>query len=48
MPDEPDDEPLEQWLLFGPSGHVLTVRDDGTYAYKPGDTPPEEEVWRPL
>jgi hypothetical protein len=42
------DETHEQWMLFEPSGYVLSVRADGCYSHHPGDTLPDEEVWIPL
>lgn len=36
----------EQWMLYEPSGLVLTVRADGCYCRDPGDTPPEQQAWR--
>jgi hypothetical protein len=47
-PYDSDAEINEQWLLFEPSGNVLTVRTDNRFCYQPGDTPPDEEQWLPL
>lgn len=41
----PYDEMSEQWLLYEPSGYVLTVRADGRYSHQPGDTRPDDEQW---
>jgi hypothetical protein len=43
-----DDEPVEQWMLYQPSGTVLTVRGDGCYAVEPADVSDESATWRPL
>jgi len=43
--DEPD-KPAEQWMLFEPSGYVLTVRSDGCYHHDRGNTAPDSLVWR--
>jgi hypothetical protein len=45
-PDEEDDSP--QWMLFQPSGDVLTYRADGLYSLGPGNQPPDEKVWQTL
>ena len=36
---EPYDRESEQWLLYEPSGNVLTYRFDGKCQYQPGDKP---------
>ena len=36
---------VDQWLLFQPSGDVLTVRSDGRYHLGPGASKPEAERW---
>ena len=41
-----DDEPVEQWMLYQPSGTVLTVRGDGSYATEPPDAPEASVTWR--
>jgi hypothetical protein len=41
----PYDAQSEQWLLYEPSGMVLTYRADGCYCYQPGDTPPDQKLW---
>ncbi len=43
-----DDPDMEQWILYEPSGDVLTVRADNRFCHRPGDTPPDEEIWLPL
>ena len=43
--DDDDDDENEQWLLYEPSGNVLSVRSDNRFSYHPGDTPPDEEQW---
>lgn len=47
-PDVYGSEPVEQWMLFQPSGEVLTVRSDGMYTLEPGDTEPADARWMPL
>ncbi|MCC2670401.1 MAG: hypothetical protein K0Q72_2872 [Armatimonadetes bacterium] len=44
----PYDDQSEQWLLYQPGGMVLTFRGDGLYSHQPGDTPRDQEIWRPL
>jgi hypothetical protein len=41
-------EDSEQWMLFEPSGEVLTYRADGCYSHHPGDTPRDEVRWMTL
>ncbi|MGV8849385.1 MAG: hypothetical protein ACOH16_07550 [Propionibacteriaceae bacterium] len=41
-------EPVEQWMLYQPSGEVLTVRSDGMYGLEPGTTEPDDMRWLPL
>ena len=41
-------DPVEQWMLFQPSGHVLSVRGDGTYNDSLGTAPEDEADWSPL
>lgn len=43
-----DDEPNEQWMLFEPSGRVVSIRSDNRFSYHPGNTPPSEVRWLPL
>lgn len=38
----PTDRKQEQWLLYEPSGQVLTMRGDGQYQYGPGDVNVDE------
>lgn len=38
----------DQWLLYEPSGYVLALRGDRQYSHQPGNTPPDETVWKPL
>ena len=44
----PYDDQKEQWLLYQPGGMVLTFRGDGLYSHQLGETPREQEIWRPL
>ena len=44
----PDDERAEQWMLFQPSGQVLTVRGDGQYSQHAGSAPPDDRRWAPI
>ncbi len=44
----PYNRKYEQWMLFCPSGRVLTLRADKMYAYKPGNRPIEAEDWKPI
>lgn len=41
-------EPVEQWFLYEPSGHVLTVRGDGMYQRELGASRNESGRWLPL
>jgi hypothetical protein len=43
-----DEKNEEQWLLFTPSGNVLTYRADGHYCWGASNQSPHEEVWLPL
>ncbi len=45
-PYEDDNE--EQWMLFTPSGYVLTYRADGYYCWCRSDQSPDEERWLQL
>jgi hypothetical protein len=38
----------EQWMLFEPSGMVLTVRADARYKYSRSDAPEKEGEWIPI
>jgi hypothetical protein len=38
----------EQWMLFEPSGSVLSLCGNGTYSYHPDNTSPTDEVHWPL
>jgi len=38
----------EQWHLYEPSGNVFTYRADGYFSHEPGNTVPEQILWRPL
>ena len=46
--DKPYETPSPQWMLFEPSGNVLTFRADGYYSSHPGSTPADQEEWHPL
>jgi hypothetical protein len=43
----PYDRKSEQWLLYTPSGKVLTLRADKQFSFTQGDGS-EEERWQPL
>lgn len=43
-----DDEQLDQWILYEPSGYVFSVRADRHYSHDLGTTPPDAERWRTL
>jgi hypothetical protein len=43
--DDPEDE---QWMLYEPSGNVLTLRADNRFSYVTEETPTNEETWLPL
>ena len=45
---KPYDRKSEQWMLFDPSGRVLTFRADKMYSYHSADKAPEEDDWRPI
>jgi hypothetical protein len=45
---KPYDRKSEQWMLFTPSGRVLTLRADRMYSYHPGDKIVREEDWKPI
>ena len=44
--DKTYQEPSTQWMLFEPSGDILSLRGDGLYSHQPGNTPPKEERWQ--
>jgi hypothetical protein len=44
----PFDRKSEQWLLYEPSGKVLTLRADRKISYMNGDADPQTEQWRNL
>jgi len=44
----PYDRASEQWHLYKPSGHVLTVRADRAYCDKPGNEAEHESDYRPI
>jgi hypothetical protein len=39
------EEPAEQWMLYQPSGEVLTIRGDGYYRVQPARESGEDEPW---
>jgi hypothetical protein len=45
---KPYDRRSEQWMLYEPSGHVLTVRADKTFSYSKGNIEPARESWMEL
>ena len=47
LEENEESEPEEQWLLFQPSGMVLTFRSDGKYINHMGNEPMPDE-WIPL
>ena len=44
----PYNRDCEQWMLFDPSGRVLTFRADKMYSYHPADRSPKKVKWRPI
>jgi len=42
------DPDYEQWSLFEPTGHVLTLRGDNKYAYTRSDQPCDAGPWKPI
>jgi hypothetical protein len=46
--EEDREGPLEQWLLFEPSGDVLVVRADGRFTHEPGSVSPAKKNWQPI
>ena len=43
---KPCDTDSEQWMLYEPTGKVLTLRGTDMFTHQPGDTPPDVAVWR--
>ena len=43
-----DGEPIEQWMLYQPSGQVLSVRGDGRYRAEAGSAPRDDRSWAPI
>ena len=39
---------FEQWLLYGPDGNVLTLRDDARYSWHQARDAPGTETWHRL
>ena len=37
----------EAWLLYEPTGKVLTLKADKTFSHHPSDTSPDSVAWRP-
>lgn len=44
---EPYDADGKQWMLYEPTGRVLTLRADKMIAHERGNTAPDAEKWRP-
>lgn len=44
-PSRSFEKDIDLWLFYEPSGKVFTLRADGKYSYKPGNTPPHKENW---
>ena len=44
----PYDKESEQWLLYGPSHKVLSLRADGRYKYMRSDVPEDQGSWKPV
>ena len=44
----PEEEAVEQWKLYEPSGHVFTIDSSARYSHQPGNSPPEETQHFPL
>ncbi len=38
----------EQWLLYEPTGKVLTIRADKRYSHEPSNRPEIETNWKPI
>ncbi len=45
---QPYDRISEQWMLYCPSGKVMTLRADRKFSFGPGDTPPDKTKWLPI
>ena len=45
---KPYNEISDQWLLYEPSGYVFALRGDGCYSHNPGNTPPDEVLYKLL
>jgi hypothetical protein len=48
METKPYDRGSEQWMLYEPSGNVLTLRADKRYSYQAGDTATDKTEWLPI
>ncbi len=48
METRPYDRGSEQWMLYEPSGNILTLRADKRYSYQAGDTAPDKTEWLPI
>lgn len=46
--EDDDDMPDEQWMLFEPSGDVVSIRSGNRFSHQSGDTLPNEVQWLPL
>lgn len=44
----PTDEDSEQWVLYVPSGYVLTVRADGCFKHERSNANPDGAKWLPI
>ena len=42
----PYDQDSTQWMLFEPDGYVYCYRADGYYSHQPGNTLPDQKVWK--
>ena len=44
----PFDKELELWMVYEPTGKILTLRGDGRYSYPTSTyTPPNTRAWKP-
>lgn len=41
-------ELTDEWLLFNPSGYVLSYRNDGCYSYHPSNSSDESAIWQKI